>query len=172
LFTSPNLDIDIILICDLSPYCSARLLYDINLNKARDSFILILLYYIDIIAAAVTTAVKAVTVPITKVLIDIVSPKRTSNASDRKHHQRDFKEALRNRYACVDPTNPSTTRCMVLDIFLGTEVVIAAHIIGLTNRLSFSALNLNSDRDIWSDRNGLLVYKDFETKYESQDIVS
>ena len=115
---------------------------------------------------------EVVTKPIRKLLLDIVSPKKTSNASDRNHHQINFKEALRNRYRCKHATNPNVTRCMVLGDFLSTDVVIASHIIGLTNRLSLSALNLNPDNDIWSERNGLLVYKDIESKYESQDIVS
>ena len=122
----------------------------------------------DIVSAAVATS----NAPIRKLLMDIVSPKKTSNASDRRHHQNTFKETLRLRYACIDGENQGVTRCMVLDKFFSTNVVTASHIIGLTNRLSLTALNLNPDSDIWSDRNGLLLYQDFEYKYESQDIVS
>ena len=123
-------------------------------------------------AALVSTEMAASNAPIRKLLLDIVSPKCTSNSSDRTYHESEFKKALRKRYCCISETNPDVTRCMVLDFFFSSDVVIASHIIGLTNRLSLSALNLNSSKDIWSDRNGLLIYKDFEKKYEHQEIVS
>jgi hypothetical protein len=117
----------------------------------------------------VSTAIAVSNAPIHKLLIDIVSPKCTSTSSDRTFHQINFKKALRERYCYINEENPDVTRCMVLGVFFSSDVVIASHIIGLTNRISLSALNLN---DIWSDRNGLLIYKEFEKKYENQEIVS
>ena len=60
---------------------------------------------------------------------------------------------------------------MVLNYFFSTDDVVAAHLIGLTNMQSFAPLNLIAHRDLWNVKNGLLVYKDIEKKYESQDIV-
>ncbi len=61
---------------------------------------------------------------------------------------------------------------MVLNVYFESHMVVAAHIIGMTNRNCLALLNLDVDHDIWSDRNGLLIHEEFEKRFEAQEIVS
>jgi hypothetical protein len=101
----------------------------------------------------------------------MAAPKPTSTKSDRLEHQVAFKKSLIDRFECYHPKNRNVTKCMVLNHFFSTEDVIAAHLIGLTNLDSLLPLNLNR-ADVWSERNGVLVHREIEKKYESQEIVS
>jgi hypothetical protein len=123
---------------------------------------------IDIVECAVAKG----NAPILRMLLGIVAPKRTSTTSEREYHAVAFKNSLISRYECSHPSNSSLTKCMILNHYFSTNEVVAAHILGLTNSFSFAAVGLNYETDVWSDRNGVLVYKDIEKKYESQDIVS
>ena len=61
---------------------------------------------------------------------------------------------------------------MILDRYLSTNEVVASHIIGLTNRHCLALLNLDPENDLWSEKNGILMFAAFEKVYEAQDIVS
>ena len=109
--------------------------------------------------------------PINKILMELIAPKRKSTKSERKFNEVEFKKSLITRYNCTNPNNPTLLKCMVLNHYFSADTVIAAHVIGLESRVTLSALNL-SQRDLWSERNGLLIYKDIEEKLGAQDIVS
>jgi hypothetical protein len=105
-----------------------------------------------------------------KIILKILTPKPNSTTSNREYHQNAFKVALANRYKCVHPENSNVLKCMVLNYFFSKHEVIASHIIGLNHSVSFAILKL-PEAAVWSDRNGLLVYKAFEKKYEAHEIV-
>ena len=103
--------------------------------------------------------------------MELIAPKRTSTKSERKFNEAELKKSLSTRYNCTNPNNPTLLKCMVLNHFFSADTVIAAHIIALESRATLSALSL-SQRDLWSERNGILIYKDIEEKLGAQHIIS
>jgi len=91
-----------------------------------------------------------------------------STASDRDCNQRIFKEALRIRYGCNDPNNPDTTKCMILGFFFSTDQVVAAHLVSLKERHITPLLGF---KNVWDNRNGILVHKALEAHYGSLELV-
>jgi hypothetical protein len=61
---------------------------------------------------------------------------------------------------------------MILHCFFPIDDISAVPILSLTNIHSFSAIGLNSNNCIWSDKNGVLVHNKFESQYEAQNIVN
>lgn len=104
----------------------------------------------------------------TKVLVQLHSLKPTSTKSEREHHQYEFKQSLRKRFKC--DKKPGKTKCMILNVYFESKFVVAAHIIGMTNRDCLTLLSLDCYHDLWSDRNGLLIHEEFEKRFESQEI--
>lgn len=107
---------------------------------------------------------------VTKIIMQVNGLRATSTKSERDHHQADFKNRLRDRYHCANGLNPDVTRCTILNSFFQSNEVIAAHLIGLTNRQCLGYLNLNPNSGMWDDRNGLLIHVEFERRYEAQEI--
>ena len=107
----------------------------------------------------------------TKIFMQVNGLTATSTKSEREYHQEDFKKKLRDRYQCAHESNPDLTRCTILNSFFPTNQIIAAHLIGLTNRKCLSFLNLDAHNDLWNERNGLLIHAEFERRYEAQEIV-
>ena len=88
--------------------------------------------------------------------------------SDRVSNQATFKEALRSRYNCINPSNPDTTKCMVLNAFFATNSVHAAHLVSISDRLVTKLLGFEN---VWDVRNGLLLYGDIDTYYGNLELV-
>jgi hypothetical protein len=89
-----------------------------------------------------------------------------STHSDRIHNQEMFKQNLRTRYDCIQLSNPNVTKCMVLGMFLSTNLVAAAYLVSLKDREKVSFFGFSN---IWDGRNGILVYKCINDKYGSLD---
>jgi hypothetical protein len=105
-----------------------------------------------------------------KVLVAVNKPHASSNTSLRVHHQVRFKTEMRSYYQCEDPHNPSVTKCMLLNTFLPTNKVIAAHIIAVKNRNTLAMLDLHAE-DLWSCRNGLLLFEPIEKRFNNLEVV-
>ena len=59
---------------------------------------------------------------------------------------------------------------MILNHYFPTADICLSHIIPLKDRASLSVLGL-SDDCIWDARNGLCLWREFETHYDRQEVV-
>ncbi len=108
---------------------------------------------------------------VSKVLVEDSRPRAPSGKSEREHHQADMKLAARTLYNCNDPLDASVIKCMILGSFFPSSKVTCSHIIGLRNRSSLARLGL-SDTSLWDARNCLLLFHEFEPRFENLEIVS
>ena len=108
---------------------------------------------------------------VSKVLLQDACPRAPSGATERSHHQAIMKQEARERYQCINSTDSSKTKCMLLGLDFPTHQITNSHIISLRNRNALSRLGL-PDECIWDARNGLLLFEAFETKLENLEIVS
>lgn len=98
------------------------------------------------------------------------APDRVSGKSDREAHQEEFKKQLLQFYQCSDPINPNVAKCMVLNKYFSKSQITGSHIIRLEKRQQFLLMGL-SRAEVWNVKNGLLLYKPIEEKFDSQDLV-
>ena len=105
-----------------------------------------------------------------KVSYAAVRPQASSAKTEREFHQRIMKQECRVRYNCINPNDPNTTKCMVLNDFFPTSDICLSHIIPLKNRSSLAVLGL-SDDCIWDPKNGLCLWKEFEDHYDRLEVV-
>jgi hypothetical protein len=96
-------------------------------------------------------------------------PHASSNKSERNHHQIDFKNNLVLRYE-RQGSDLGKLRCMVLNVELPRDQITAAHIIGIKERNVLQLLGL-ADDFLWSDKNGILVFKELEDAKEKFEVV-
>lgn len=81
----------------------------------------------------------------------------------------DFKEKLIQYYKRMDK-NTTQVKCMILDVYLPKHVVIGAHIWkASTLGRGMEAFGLRVP-DVWSERNGILLYDGIEKKFDSKDV--
>jgi hypothetical protein len=77
---------------------------------------------------------------------------------------------MRRNYQCENPLNRDLTKCMLLNTYFRTDEVTAAHIIGVNNRKILAMLDLHSE-DLWSWRNGLLLFGPIEKRFDDLEVV-
>ena len=99
----------------------------------------------------------------------LTRPHASSNKTERAHHQVEFKDNLVLRYKRQGAGLDKLT-CMVLGVELPRDQIIAAHIIGIKERNILQLLGLGDDF-LWSDRNGILVFKELEDAKEKFEVV-
>lgn len=98
-------------------------------------------------------------------------PRAQSGKTERDHHQVEMKREARTLYKCNHQSDPSKIKCMILRSFFPSSEVTCSHIIGLRNRSALQRLGL-PDASLWDARNSLLIFHEFEQRYESLEIVS
>jgi hypothetical protein len=81
--------------------------------------------------------------------------------SKRKIH---FKMNLKECYECDGPVNSGMTRCMLLDTYLPSAIVTAAHLFRRSNQ--YIASQLLNIEDIDDVKNGLLLFKPLEKAFD------
>jgi len=84
--------------------------------------------------------------------------------------QQDFKNSLVSYYKCSHPNNANLLKCMVLNRFYDRPMVIASHIWKYcTHGDGLPEFGLH-ERDINSNRNGMLLCKDIEKAFDLKRI--
>lgn len=92
-----------------------------------------------------------------------------STTSERARHQERFKEELIVRYQCNHPTNEHVIKCMLLGHFFSRNEVTASHLVGLLNKQACGYLCISN---VWDGRNGILLFKEIDKRFESMEVVS
>ena len=82
---------------------------------------------------------------VTKVMVQDSCPRPPSNTTERNYHKVEMKQAARQRYQCIHPTDPSQTKCMLLGLYFPTNQVICSHIISVRNRNALSRLGISDN---------------------------
>lgn len=106
--------------------------------------------------------------PVVRAVHALCSAKPVSYATDRGHHQEDFKERLIQRYHCRSSDDPNVTRCMILNRYFRKSNVIASHIIGLEERNMCGMLGVD---DVWDERNGILIHRCIVKYFRNMNLV-
>lgn len=106
---------------------------------------------------------------LSKVIVSDCRPRPPSYKSERDENQTEMKIAARARYKCDHPKNPSLVKCMILGLYLPSNEICCSHIISVRNRTALARLGL-PDEAIWNPKNCLLLFHEFEKRFENLEI--
>lgn len=95
--------------------------------------------------------------------------KPMSTASDRYHHQTEFKDQLIRDYQAQSTTTTDYIKCMILNTYFRRDKVIASHIVGLKDENILPLFGYHSSFK-WNRQNGLLLSTNIDKAYENMEI--
>lgn len=95
--------------------------------------------------------------------------KPISTASDREHHQTEFKSHLIHDYQAQSTASSNYLKCMILNAYFRRDQVIASRIVALKDENVLSLFGYHSSFK-WNRQNGLLLWTTIDEAYENMEI--